>query len=162
MQLSVSLLAFGLAVVQVYAVPSTPPPESSLMKRAVDNLPPSDQFIVCPDYFYSRQLVEEAIQHAIITTPTNQPQPGNFPKRFGNNRKLPFDPKCDGKKLYEFPILKSGKIFRGGEPGPDRVVFWIYTDNPDTNPTRDGMYCGVMTHDGAPEPNGFVLCPVID
>jgi len=86
---------------------------------------------------------------------------GGYPKKFGNNKKLKFDSKCDRKTLYEFPILKGGNIFGGGPPGPDRVVFYIYTDNPDTNPTKDGMYCGVMTHDGA-ENNDFLLCPVED
>lgn len=80
---------------------------------------------------------------------------------FGNNRKLAFDPKCKGKKLYEFPILPGGDIYGGGDPKADRVVFFIYTDNPDTDPTDDGYYCGTMTHIGAEE-GEFVLCPVED
>ncbi|KAK5658310.1 hypothetical protein OQA88_2286 [Cercophora sp. LCS_1] len=163
MQLSSSFLALVLAITQTYAVPTAPVPGfSHVSKRAADNLPPSDQSVACPGYRYSRQQVEKAIQRGIILTPTSEPQPGGYPKVFGNNKKLKFDSKCNGKKLYEFPILHGGNEFGGGDQGLDRVVFWIYTDNPDTNPTRDGMYCGVMTHDGAPDPRDFVLCPVED
>ena len=38
-------------------------------------------------------------------------------------------------------------VFRGGNPGGDRVVFAIQSNNPDTDPTKDGTYCGLMTHD---------------
>jgi hypothetical protein len=86
---------------------------------------------------------------------------GGYPKTFGNNRKLKFSDKCNGKTLKEFPLLHGDKIFGGGDQGPDRVVFYIYTDNPDTDPTDDGAYCGVMTHDGAPA-REFALCPVED
>lgn len=86
---------------------------------------------------------------------------GGFPHVFGNNRKLQFSDKCKGKKLYEFPLLHGDSIFGGGNPGADRVVFYIYTDNPDTKPTENGAYCGVMTHDGAPK-GEFALCKVED
>ena len=86
---------------------------------------------------------------------------GGYPHNFGNNRKLKFSDACNGKQLKEFPLLHGDSIFGGGDPGADRVVFYIYTDNPDTNPTEDGAYCGVMTHDGAPE-GEFALCPVED
>ncbi|KAF2680938.1 Ribonuclease/ribotoxin [Lentithecium fluviatile CBS 122367] len=153
------LLAFGSALLQTSsALPAT---AGILSKRTVDNLPPSDQFVACPGYRYSREQVEKAIQQGIITTPTNEPQPGGYPHIFGNNRKLPFSEACNGKTLYEFPLLHGDSIYGGGDPGADRVVFYIYTDNPDTNPTDDGAYCGVMTHDGAPV-NEFALCPVED
>jgi len=84
-----------------------------------------------------------------------------FPHIFGNNKKLPFAENCKGKKLYEFPLLPGGNVFGGGDPGADRVVFFIHSDNPDTTPTDDGSYCGVMTHDGAPA-GEFALCPVED
>ncbi|KAF7131349.1 hypothetical protein CNMCM5793_004463 [Aspergillus hiratsukae] len=160
MQLSpFTLLALGLALVQTSS--AAPAPVNALSKRTVDNLPPSDQFIVCPGYRYSRAQVEAAIQRGIITTPTTEPQPGGYPHKFGNNRRLPFAPECQGKTLYEFPLLHGDTIYGGGNPGADRVVFFIYTDNPDTNPTQDGSYCGVMTHDGAPA-GEFALCPVED
>ncbi|CAN9255420.1 unnamed protein product [Alternaria alternata] len=156
---STILLPLGLALVHTSF--ANPVPAGMLSKRTVDNLPPSDQFIACPGYRYSREQVEKAIQQAIYNTPTTAPQPGGYPKTFGNNRKLKFSDKCKGKTLKEFPILHGDKIFGGGNQGPDRVVFYIYTDNPDTDPTDDGAYCGVMTHDGAPE-REFDLCPVED
>lgn len=160
MQLTSStLLAIGLALVHTsLAAPSR---EVGLSKRTVYNLPPSDQFVTCPKYLYSRPQVEKAIQRGIILTPVNEPQPGGYPHIFGNNKKLKFDDKCKGKKLWEFPLLHGDKIYGGGDPGADRVVFYIHTDNPDTKPTKDGTYCGVMTHDGAP-PREFNLCPVKD
>ena len=74
-QLSPStLLALGLALVQTSS--AAPAPVSALSKRTVDNLPPSDQFVACPSYRYSRPQVEKAIQQGITTTPTTEPQPG--------------------------------------------------------------------------------------
>ncbi|KAI6084070.1 Ribonuclease/ribotoxin [Hypoxylon rubiginosum] len=160
MQLSPSiLLTSGLALMQMSS--AAPAPIDALSKRTVYNLPPSTQFVTCPSYLYSSLQVNRAIQRGIILTPKEQPQPGDYPHVFGNNRNLPFHEECKGKTLYEFPILHGDAIYGGGEPGADRVVFYIYTNNPDTNPTDDGAYCGVMTHDGAPR-DRFALCPVRD
>ena len=72
-----TLLALGLALLQTTsALPAPITPVNTLVGRTVDDLPPSDQFIACPDYRYSRPQVESAIQQGIILTPTNQPQPG--------------------------------------------------------------------------------------
>lgn len=87
--------------------------------------------------------------------------PGGYPHTFGNNRRLQFSDACAGKTLYEFPLLHGDTIFGGGDPGADRVVFYLYTSDPDANPTEDGAYCGVMTHDGAPR-GEFALCPSED
>ena len=69
-----TFLTLGLALVHTsFAIPA---PLSTLSKRTVDNLPPSDQFVACPGYRYSRAQVEKAIQQGINLTPTNAPQPG--------------------------------------------------------------------------------------
>ncbi|OJJ33308.1 hypothetical protein ASPWEDRAFT_115767, partial [Aspergillus wentii DTO 134E9] len=47
---------------------------------------------------------------------------------------------------YEFPILSSGKVYSGGSPGADRVVF-----------NSDGELAGLITHNGA-SGNNFVQC----
>lgn len=86
---------------------------------------------------------------------------GGYPHVFGNNRKLKFSDACNGKTLYEFPLLHGDNIFGGGNAGLDRVVFYVYTKDPDTDPTDDGAYCGVMTHEGAPR-GEFNLCSVED
>jgi hypothetical protein len=78
MQLWLStFLSLGLALVQTSS--AAPAPVSALSKRIVDNLPPSDQFITCPGYRYSRPQVEAAVQRGITNTPTNEPQPGMYP-----------------------------------------------------------------------------------
>lgn len=78
MQLSLfTFLALGFALVETSS--AAPAPASALSKRVVDNLPPSDQFITCPGYRYSRAQVEKAIQQGINTTPTTAPQPGMYP-----------------------------------------------------------------------------------
>lgn len=46
----------------------------------------------------------------------------------------------------EFPILSNGKVYSGGSPGADRVVF-----------NQDGDFAGVITHTGA-SGNDFVSC----
>lgn len=48
---------------------------------------------------------------------------------------------------YEYPILSSYKVFTGGEPGTDRVIF-----------NGDGDYAGLITHTGASSYDGFVEC----
>ena len=66
-----------------------------------------------------------------------------------NNPEVDASP-CNGKALYEFPILNSGLEFTGGVPGPDRVVFGDYGDGSYT-------YCFLMTHTGAAA-RRFVKC----
>lgn len=56
-----------------------------------------------------------------------------------------FDFPVDGPYL-EFPILSSYKVYTGGSPGPDRVVF-----------NTDNELAGVVTHTGA-SGNDFVQC----
>ena len=46
----------------------------------------------------------------------------------------------------EFPILDTFRVYSGGSPGPDRVVF-----------NEDGELAGVITHTGA-SGNDFVQC----
>ncbi|KOS19313.1 Guanyl-specific ribonuclease N1 [Escovopsis weberi] len=47
---------------------------------------------------------------------------------------------------YEFPILSSFKVYNGGSPGPDRVIF-----------DSRGNFDSVITHTGA-SGNNFVAC----
>ncbi|KAJ5771677.1 Guanine-specific ribonuclease N1/T1 [Penicillium odoratum] len=47
---------------------------------------------------------------------------------------------------YEFPILSSGKVYTGGSPGADRVIF-----------NGDDELAGVITHTGASD-DDFVAC----
>lgn len=74
MQLSPLTMTLGLALVQTTS--AVPAPVGALSRRTVDNLPPSDQFVACPGYRYSRHQVEMAIRRGIFNTPTLEPQPG--------------------------------------------------------------------------------------
>lgn len=47
---------------------------------------------------------------------------------------------------YEFPILSSFKVYTGGSPGPDRVIF-----------DSKGNFDSVITHTGA-SGDDFVAC----
>lgn len=51
---------------------------------------------------------------------------------------------------YEFPILNTFKVYAGGSPGADRVIF-----------NEDGDYAGVITHNGA-SGDDFVACAGVD
>ncbi|KAI9929337.1 hypothetical protein ASPWEDRAFT_156713 [Aspergillus wentii DTO 134E9] len=47
---------------------------------------------------------------------------------------------------YEYPILSSFKVYTGGSPGADRVIF-----------NEDDELAGLITHNGA-SGNNFVAC----
>ncbi|RAH65634.1 ribonuclease-domain-containing protein [Aspergillus aculeatinus CBS 121060] len=48
---------------------------------------------------------------------------------------------------YEYPILSSFKVYTGGSPGADRVIF-----------NSNDQLAGVITHTGASSYDGFVEC----
>jgi hypothetical protein len=126
----------------------------------VFNLPPYTLFITCPKYLYSSAQAAQAIQHGINKAPKAK-NVGGFPHKFGNNKKLAFSEKCKGKQLWEFPLLKSSVLYNGGNAGMDRVVFTIVGDNPDAMPLKtDGLFCGVMTHDGVKIQGDFSICSI--
>jgi len=86
---------------------------------------------------------------------------GGTPHKFGNNKKLKFSDHCKGKTLYEFPLLHGDNIYKGGDPGADRVVFFVHVKDPFKDGTKAATYCGVMTHTGAPK-GEFHICPQHD
>ncbi|KAK0719218.1 Ribonuclease/ribotoxin [Lasiosphaeris hirsuta] len=156
-----SLVALGLALAQI-ATAAPAPAALALSVRTVTNLPPSDQFITCPKYLYSRPQAEKAIQKGIDMAPKAKTKT-DYPHKFGNNKKLVFSDKCKGKQLWEYPLLRGSSIYSGtGDPGADRVVFVINSSDPVKKPTSDGIYCGVMSHDGVKTDGDFAICPVKD
>ncbi|KAH8829985.1 Ribonuclease/ribotoxin [Flagelloscypha sp. PMI_526] len=80
-----------------------------------------------------------------------------FPKAINNPQDLIVNApdECKVKSdqdILEFPLI-VGKVYTGGSPGTDRVLF-----------SSKGAYCGVVTHEGAVG-NNFVRCfenPPID
>ncbi|PHH90330.1 hypothetical protein CDD83_3966 [Cordyceps sp. RAO-2017] len=72
----------------------------------------------------------------------------SYPHRYNNFEGFHFHG-MDGP-FYEFPILSSGRIYRGGRPGPDRVII-----------TEDCEQAGQITHSGAGG-SSFVGCSGTD
>ncbi|KAI0893743.1 Ribonuclease/ribotoxin [Annulohypoxylon nitens] len=78
-----------------------------------------------------------------------------YPHEFRNGKptQLEVNPDpCAGLSLQEFPILKTGAHYTGGNPGPDRVV--IGSSNPAGGVWQE---CFLMTHTGA-KGNLFLKC----
>ncbi|KAK8069259.1 hypothetical protein PG994_005875 [Apiospora phragmitis] len=75
---------------------------------------------------------------------------GKYPHGYGNREEIKFSDKCKGKTLEE--------SYTGTppDPGADRVV--VTVSNRDKKGNVDVTYCGMMTHEGAPVRNGFVVC----
>lgn len=91
---------------------------------------------------------------------------GRYPAYYGDSDKpvsqgLPDDCKGKGVRLAEFPILSTKQNYKGGEPGPDRVLLaqkQIF--NGDTRITKYSRYfCLVMTHRAPARTNTFKVCP---
>ncbi|KAK8117752.1 uncharacterized protein PG998_006033 [Apiospora kogelbergensis] len=68
---------------------------------------------------------------------------GKYPHQYKNFEKFDFP---SAAPWYEFPILSSAKVYTGGSPGADRVIF-------DNKGTLDSL----ITHSGA-KGNSFVNC----
>ncbi|KAL1631087.1 hypothetical protein SLS56_004613 [Neofusicoccum ribis] len=75
--------------------------------------------------------------------------PGGYPHKYNNYESLSFGSYTG--TLYEYPMMTSG-VYKGGSPGADRcVASYDARTNKCTN-------LGAMTHTGAANTNGFVLC----
>lgn len=68
---------------------------------------------------------------------------GGYPHQYNNYEGFSFPTSAP---WYEFPILSSYKVYTGGSPGADRVIF-------DTK----GGFDALITHTGA-SGNNFVAC----
>ncbi|RCI13388.1 hypothetical protein L249_1220 [Ophiocordyceps polyrhachis-furcata BCC 54312] len=71
-----------------------------------------------------------------------------YPHRYNNFEGFRF--RDFAGPFYEFPLLPSGRLYRGGRPGPDRVVI-----------TEDCEQAGQITHSGAGG-NSFIGCSGTD
>ncbi|KAK2614651.1 hypothetical protein N8I77_001458 [Diaporthe amygdali] len=69
--------------------------------------------------------------------------PGGYPHQYNNYEGFSFP---TAAPWYEFPILSTYKVYTGGSPGADRIVF-------DTK----GNFDALITHTGA-SGNDFVAC----
>ncbi|PHH73207.1 hypothetical protein CDD80_3980 [Ophiocordyceps camponoti-rufipedis] len=103
----------------------------------------------CGRTSYSARDVSAASQAACQLVKDEQTAgSSNYPHRFNNFEAFHFHD-VQGP-YYEFPMLSSGRVYRGGRPGPDRVIV-----------TRDCQQAGQITHTGAGG-NNFVGCSGTD
>ncbi|KAK4211227.1 hypothetical protein QBC37DRAFT_376268 [Rhypophila decipiens] len=70
--------------------------------------------------------------------------PESYPHQYNNNENFEFPTPAP---WYEFPIMSTYTLYKGGNPGPDRIIF----DN-------DGQLEALLTHSGASTEDGFVMC----
>lgn len=68
---------------------------------------------------------------------------GNYPHQYNDYEGFKFPTSAP---WYEFPILSSFKVYTGGSPGADRVIF-----------DGNGNFDSLITHTGA-SGNNFVAC----
>ncbi|KAL2163568.1 hypothetical protein VTH06DRAFT_5626 [Thermothelomyces fergusii] len=105
--------------------------------------------VTCGSNTYTKKEVDDAVAEACrLYAAGTQLGTNKYPHGFNNFENLAFP---IPKPFQEFPILASGAVYSGGNPGPDRVVI---------SPNYQGscVYVGAMTHTGAPTRNGFVKC----
>ncbi|CAI7649757.1 unnamed protein product [Penicillium discolor] len=96
----------------------------------------------CGTVCYTSSAISAAQEAGYNLYSTND-DVSNYPHEYHNYEG--FDFPVSGT-YYEFPILKSGKVYTGSSPGADRVIF-----------NDDDKLAGVITHTGA-SGNNFVGC----
>ncbi|KXJ85060.1 Ribonuclease/ribotoxin [Microdochium bolleyi] len=97
----------------------------------------------CGSVSYSAAAITAAGQRACQNYKNNN-TPGNYPHTFNNREGFVF---ATAGPYIEFPILKSGSLYDGGAPGPDRVIV-----------NRNSCaQAGAITHTGA-NGNAFLMC----
>ncbi|KAJ4485293.1 guanyl-specific ribonuclease C2 [Lentinula aciculospora] len=109
--------------------------------KVTRSLPEGD--VTCGSTVYTLSDVESAVSGGFnhLDDPIGD---DSYPHIYHDYEDL--DMYCSGSTWYEYPILKGGAAYSGGEPGADRVVF---------NPS--GTYCAVITHTGASD-DDFLAC----
>lgn len=96
----------------------------------------------CGTVCYTSSAISAAQEAGYDLYSTND-DVSNYPHEYHNYEG--FDFPVSGT-YYEFPILRSGKVYTGSSPGADRVIF-----------NDDDQLAGVITHTGA-SGNNFVGC----
>ncbi|OAP59298.1 hypothetical protein AYL99_06596 [Fonsecaea erecta] len=102
----------------------------------------------CGDVCYWQSDIDAAVSKGYSLYQDGQTEGSDdYPHQYNDYEG--FDFSVDGP-YYEFPILDDFKVYDGGSPGPDRVIF-----------NADGDYAGVITHTGA-SGDDFVACEGAD
>ncbi|KAL4946729.1 hypothetical protein BDV06DRAFT_218193 [Aspergillus oleicola] len=96
----------------------------------------------CGSVCYSSSAVSAAVNEG-YSLESSGDDVNDYPHVYNNYEGFDFSV---SPTYYEFPILSSGRIYSGGSPGADRVVF-----------NENGQTAGVITHTGA-SGNNFVSC----
>ncbi|KAK6852159.1 hypothetical protein PG990_014711 [Apiospora arundinis] len=98
----------------------------------------------CGNNCYQQKDIDQAVKTGYgLHQQTQTLGSGKYPHQYKNFEKFNFPTSAP---WYEFPILSSNKIYTGGSPGADRVIF----DN-------KGTLNSLITHSGA-KGNNFVNC----
>ncbi|KAL2126514.1 hypothetical protein VTI74DRAFT_783 [Chaetomium olivicolor] len=110
------------------------------------------QAVTCGENSYTQEQIADATDEGCrLYSLHQQVGTNNYPHTFRNHEGLSFP--VPGP-YQEFPILENG-LYLGGAPGADRIVFKAGAEG-----ACD--YVGAMTHTGAANHNGFVLCAEAD
>ncbi|DAA76343.1 TPA_exp: Uncharacterized protein A8136_1015 [Trichophyton benhamiae CBS 112371] len=98
--------------------------------------------IKCGKTVYTEEQVKAADESACKHV-QDHTKAGNYPHVYKNYEKFKF--KGLGGPFYEFPLKTTP--YKGGSPGPDRVIITGKCDR-----------AGEITHTGAKTKGGFVAC----
>ena len=102
----------------------------------------------CQGFKITLENVEVAAEAALKLLSTgDQIGENKYPHEMENREGFDFLPDCD-QPFYEFPIMKDGGAYDGGQPGKDRVIIG-------TVQNTTAVFGGVVTHDGG---SAFVQC----
>ncbi|GAM83208.1 hypothetical protein ANO11243_011940 [Dothideomycetidae sp. 11243] len=97
----------------------------------------------CGNTYYSADAINAALNQGYDYY-SNGEEAHSYPHQYNDYEGFDFGGVSG--PYQEFPILSSGRLYRGGSPGADRVIF-----------NTNGELAGVITHDGA-SGNDFVGC----
>ncbi|KAH0838937.1 hypothetical protein AYO21_05983 [Fonsecaea monophora] len=98
----------------------------------------------CGGVCYFQTTIDAAVAKGFSLHQAGQTEGSDdYPHQYNNFEGFDFSVSAP---YFEFPILDTFKVYNGGSPGPDRVIF-----------NDDGDYAGVITHTGA-SGDDFVAC----
>ncbi|KAI1847911.1 hypothetical protein JX265_001917 [Neoarthrinium moseri] len=111
-------------------------------RETVDLVERADCVYTCGSVCYWQEDIDEALAKGYSLQKSGSAI-NNYPHQYNNYEGFSFPTKAP---WYEFPILSSYKVYTGGSPGADRVIF-----------DSKGALDALITHTGA-SGNNFVAC----
>ncbi|KAL2019762.1 hypothetical protein VTK56DRAFT_9206 [Thermocarpiscus australiensis] len=126
-----------LALVGVVAVSAAP-----LASEGETEMKRASCVYTCGSTCYWQEDIDAALNKGVSLQQSGQ-EIDSYPHQYNDYEGFRFP---TSGPWYEFPILSSFKVYSGGSPGPDRVIF-----------DSDGNFDSVITHTGA-SGDDFVAC----